>query len=583
MGAIRTSILAARSHIYITDWIMSVDLLLLRDGAHPPATLLDLLSAACGRSVDVRVSLYESVDEIRPLDNGDAEAEKRLLTVPGLRVQRHRPSLGYSHHEKIVVVDGQVAFLGGIDLAWERWDTAEHPLFPGSDLLPDDDFLNPGITAGEQGAAKAGTGGGEWREVYPRMPWEDVHLRLSGPSVRDVGRCFEQRWNFIDAEKYGGLSQIGRYADAAVFAAPPADPAEIDRELSTTDARVQILRSAGPRSHGVAVEASIADAYMSLIEGARTHVYIENQFFISNPTAQSDWEVRNNIAAHLLDRVRLALREGRDFRIDIVLPLHSMGDIRDLTPVSAPQRTGYHQNRSLFDGPLSLAGEVARLVSEDRAGRNVPALDPQGLDLEVSRHLGVYCLRNWAVSPGTPGRFATDQVYVHTKLLVVDDSRMIVGSANFNDRSLLGTRDSEIALLLEDGAVTESVLAGVPAAKGSLPFALRRRLWTNHWGIDVEDPLDPAASDRMREIAAQNAALLAEAFPYAPSDRWRDLDAWNEALRQGPGWHGFGPASDQPGALQTLRGIQGRIHPFPRGFLADRGWESGWPLSEYFT
>jgi len=582
MRAVRAAILAARSHVYIADWIFSADLLLLRDSPERPSSLFELLGVARGRGVDVRVSLYESVDEIRPLDNGDEAAEKRLSAIPGLRVQRHRPSLGYSHHEKIVVVDGVEAFLGGIDLAWERWDTAEHPLFPGPDLLPDDDFLNPGIGAEERHAAQAATGGG-WRTVYPRMPWEDVHLRLSGPSVSDVGRCFEQRWNFIDAEKYGGGSPLDRYLDSAAPPAPSPDPGDLDRELSSPDASVQLLRSAGPRSHGVAVEASIADAYMSLIEGARSHVYIENQFFISNPTAQTDWEVRNNVAAHLLDRVRLAIDQGREFRIDIVLPVHSMGDIRDLNPVSAPHRTGYHQNRSLFEGPLSLSGAIAGLVSQDRAKRNAPALDPQGLDREVSRHLGVYCLRNWGVSSGSPGRLASEQVYVHTKLMIVDDSRMIVGSANFNDRSLLGTRDSEIALLLEDGVATESVLAGAPVAKGSLPFALRRLLWRNHWGIDVEDPLDPDSSARLREIADRNAALVAEVFPFAPSDRWRDLGEWNEALRRGPGWHGFGPNSDQPGVQEKLRGMQGLVHTFPSGFLADRGWESGWPLSEYYT
>ena len=41
-------------------------------------------------------------------------------------------------------------------------------------------------------------------------------------------------------------------------------------------------------------------------------------------------------------------------------------------------------------------------------------------------------------------------VYVHTKVMIVDDRRMIIGSANINDRSLLGTRDSELALLIED-------------------------------------------------------------------------------------------------------------------------------------
>ena len=44
----------------------------------------------------------------------------------------------------------------------------------------------------------------------------------------------------------------------------------------------------------------------------------------------------------------------------------------------------------------------------------------------------------------------TSQIYVHSKLMIVDDSKMIIGSANINDRSLWQERDSELALLIED-------------------------------------------------------------------------------------------------------------------------------------
>lgn len=44
----------------------------------------------------------------------------------------------------------------------------------------------------------------------------------------------------------------------------------------------------------------------------------------------------------------------------------------------------------------------------------------------------------------------TELIYVHSKLMIVDDSKVIIGSANINDRSLLGSRDSEIAILIED-------------------------------------------------------------------------------------------------------------------------------------
>jgi phosphatidylserine/phosphatidylglycerophosphate/cardiolipin synthase-like enzyme len=43
----------------------------------------------------------------------------------------------------------------------------------------------------------------------------------------------------------------------------------------------------------------------------------------------------------------------------------------------------------------------------------------------------------------------TELIYVHSKLLIADDKLVICGSANINDRSMLGKRDSEIAVVIE--------------------------------------------------------------------------------------------------------------------------------------
>ena len=50
-------------------------------------------------------------------------------------------------------------------------------------------------------------------------------------------------------------------------------------------------------------------------------------------------------------------------------------------------------------------------------------------------------LRTWGDLLGTP---VTELVYIHSKLLICDDRTVICGSANINDRSMLGTRDSEV-------------------------------------------------------------------------------------------------------------------------------------------
>jgi hypothetical protein len=55
--------------------------------------------------------------------------------------------------------------------------------------------------------------------------------------------------------------------------------------------------------------------------------------------------------------------------------------------------------------------------------------------------ISFYCLRNWGVMNS---KVVSEQIYVHDKVLIVDDRVAIIGSANLNDRSMLGDRDSEV-------------------------------------------------------------------------------------------------------------------------------------------
>lgn len=71
----------------------------------------------------------------------------------------------------------------------------------------------------------------------------------------------------------------------------------------------------------------------------------------------------------------------------------------------------------------------------------------------------------------------TELVYVHSKLLIADDDTAIIGSANINDRSLLGDRDSEIAVMVQDIHKTETKFAGVPHMVGKFATSLRKSLF----------------------------------------------------------------------------------------------------------
>jgi phospholipase D1/2 len=74
-------------------------------------------------------------------------------------------------------------------------------------------------------------------------------------------------------------------------------------------------------------------------------------------------------------------------------------------------------------------------------------------------YIQFYGLRTHARLNDVP---VTEIVYVHSKLMIVDDDFVIMGSANINDRSMVGKCDSEIALIVEDTKKVSSTLGGTP-------------------------------------------------------------------------------------------------------------------------
>jgi phospholipase D1/2 len=63
-------------------------------------------------------------------------------------------------------------------------------------------------------------------------------------------------------------------------------------------------------------------------------------------------------------------------------------------------------------------------------------------------YISVFSLRNWAKLRGNI--LSTEQVYIHAKICIVDDRLAIIGSANINERSQRGDRDSELAAVIRD-------------------------------------------------------------------------------------------------------------------------------------
>lgn len=114
-----------------------------------------------------------------------------------------------------------------------------------------------------------------------------------------------------------------------------------------------------------------------------------------------------------------------------------------------------------------------------------PGYDRQVADSVVTQNVpgGLESLPWLGDEESERAAYVSEELYIHTKLMIVDDKKVIMGSANINDRSMLGDRDSEIALVVEDLETLDSQMDGEywPAAR--FAATLRRRLYKEHLGL----------------------------------------------------------------------------------------------------
>lgn len=118
----------------------------------------------------------------------------------------HDAILYWAHHEKLLLVDGQLAFMGGLDLCFGRWDTHAHPIADShptdvkAGLFPGQDYNNARIYD-FQNVDQYNKNLLD-RTISSRMGWSDLSFCIRGPMVEDLRAHFAQRWNFIYNEAY---------------------------------------------------------------------------------------------------------------------------------------------------------------------------------------------------------------------------------------------------------------------------------------------------------------------------------------------------------------------------------------------
>lgn len=209
------------------------------------------------------------------------------------------------------------------------------------------------------------------------------------------------------------------------------------------------------------------NAYCHLITHSEHFVYIENQFFVSSCTVEGS-TIHNKIGDALVERAIKAHENGEDWKACLVIPLmpgfQNTVDSQDGTSVRLIMQCQY---RSICRGDTSIFGR----------------LRARGIDPEA--YIRFYSLRQWG-KIGPRQCLTTEQLYIHAKCMVVDDRSVIIGSANINERSMLGTRDSEVCAIVTDTKMIPSRMGGKPYMVGEFAHTLRKRLMREHLGIDVD-------------------------------------------------------------------------------------------------
>ncbi|KAL8153275.1 hypothetical protein V2J09_011035 [Rumex salicifolius] len=359
----------------------------------------------------------------------------------------------------------------------------------------------------------------------PREPWHDLHCKIDGPAAYDVLTNFEERW--LKAAKPRGIKKLKTsYDDALLKIDRMDDIVGISDAPSLSEDNpeawhVQIFRSIDSNSvkdfpknpkdassknlvcgKNVLIDMSIHSAYVKAIRSAQHYIYIENQYFIGS---SYNWNQHKDIGANNLIPMEIALkvankiRAHERFAVYIVIPMWPEG----VPTGAATQRILYWQNKTMQMMYDTIYKALVEVGLED-------SYTPQDF-------LNFFCLGNRESSdgsqsttngsphaPNTPQalchRSRRFMIYVHSKGMIVDDEYLILGSANINQRSMEGARDTEIAM---GGYQPNYTWAKKSAQPHGQIYGYRMSLWAEHLGGLEETYNRPETLECVRRVRIQ--------------------------------------------------------------------------------
>jgi len=346
-----------------------------------------------------------------------------------------------THHQKTILIDyaweggrKAVGYVKGLNSITDYWDTQEH-LFDSSKR--ELDWSRHSQTA-------QGLPAGQW---ISRDPYQDYACRIVGPALRGVHR------NFVDAWKRAGGKARADDADTL--------PPQIARQRHAW--RAQIVRTQPQEG-----DKTIKSTYYHAPQFARNYIYVENQYFYYEAWARALKTVRRKFM-DALQGAGKGQGEAALLHLFVVIPwpenegmvprtydtLKSLGEADSLPGQNAAMKKAEERRQAW-----------QRLPDDEKLDPgNVPAWDPiadsaRNVQEPVKNHttgelegLGLKVLigRLTTHNRGRPmprPELNYRQVYIHSKLMIIDDSFFTLGSANLNQRSM--AVDSEINIATDD-------------------------------------------------------------------------------------------------------------------------------------
>ncbi|MGZ9125256.1 MAG: phospholipase D-like domain-containing protein [Candidatus Binatia bacterium] len=383
---------AAEHYILISGWQFDSGTALLRgaeaEDAQGTIHLLDFLNDLCERKPALRI--YMLAWDYSMLYGLDREWFQdwhfNWSTNERLKFCYDRgESFDASHHQKFVVIDGTLGFVGGIDLCASRWDERDH--------RPD----NP---------LRVNSDGSSYRTFH------DLQSYHVGPFAQQLAELFKQRWQIV-------------CGDCLDLAAPDRGPRPLvfDPSIPLTAQQVAISRTEVPQSRGDKPILEIRQLFLDAIDAAERLIYIENQYYSSEALSDA-----------LIER----MRQFRRPRLEIVLVIA--------------------KDAEAFLEQLSIGIAQSRIIRRLKA-----------VAAETGHSFGIYY----------PASIAADgtevPTYIHSKLLLVDDRFLSIGSANMNNRSM--GYDTELNVAWDD----------VPGSRLARSIRdARVNLLAEHTGLDAQ-------------------------------------------------------------------------------------------------